>query len=59
MSELKDSFYDRKEFNEWWFKLMNCDYACFYRDILRAEKETLWKRFKVVADEYHKENKDE
>jgi hypothetical protein len=48
-----DENYDKKEFDTWFRKLMNVDYPCFYRDILRAEKDILWERFKIVADEYH------
>ena len=60
--ELDDSKYNKDEFNKWFYKLCLVDFPAFYRDILRAEKKTLWDRFKIVADEYHNnaiENKGE
>ena len=51
-----DKEYNRKEFDKWFYKLCMADYPCFFRDILRAEKESLWERYKIVADEYNKES---
>jgi hypothetical protein len=56
-TELNDKHYNKEEFDVWFRKLMNVDFPCFYRDILRAEKKTLWNRFKLVADEYDKDEK--
>jgi hypothetical protein len=48
-AELGDSAYNRKQFDGWWSKLCHVDFPCFYRDILRALKPTLWAQYKREA----------
>lgn len=53
ISSRPDENYNKKEFEGWFNKLMWAANPCFFRDILRAEKKTLWERYKQTADEYH------